>query len=101
FSDVVADGGDVVLKVKVTNVDGGNTAVVALAGNAGSAEISASVELFDKASKPIGAFDVKGNSKKNVQTTVGGVNTAAMDDSTKKAFEAAADEIATYLETKR
>jgi hypothetical protein len=51
--------------------------------------------------KAIGAFDVTGNSKKNVQTSVGGVNTAAMEDSANKAFEAAAEEIALFLEKKR
>ncbi len=101
FTDVTTEGGEVAIKVKVTKLDQGNSGLTAVGGNAGAAEIAASVELFDKENKAIGAFDVTGNSKKNMQTSVGGVNTAAMEDGATKAFEAAADEIVGYLEKKR
>ncbi len=102
FMDVTPDGGDVAIKVKITKMDTGSDVMRAVGpANSGASEVSATVELFDKESKAIGAFDVTGNSKKNVQTSVGGVNTAAMEDSTNKAIEAAAEEIALYLEKKR
>lgn len=102
FADVTPEGGDVSIKVSITKMDEGNTAMRAIGNaNAGASEVSASVQLFEKGSKPIGAFDVTGNSKSNTQTSVGGVNTAAMEDSTKKAIDAAAEEIALYLERKR
>jgi hypothetical protein len=101
FNDVVADGGDVFIKVKVTRVTEANKGLQALGpANSGSAEVYVTVEMTDKDGKAVGAFDVTGNSKKNVQTKVGGVNTAAMEDSTNKALGAAADEIAGYLAQK-
>lgn len=103
FAEVAPGGGDMTLRVKVTKVDGGNKGLQGLGpANSGSSEIAASVELFDtKQNKVVGAFDVTGNSKSNTQTSVGGVNTKAMEDTTGAAFGAAADEIVAYLEKKR
>ena len=103
FAEVAPGGGDMTLRVKVTKVDGGSKGMQALGpANEGAAQISASVELFDtKQNKVVGAFDVTGNSKTNTQTSVGGVNTKAMEDTTGAAFGAAADEIVAYLEKKR
>jgi hypothetical protein len=102
FMEVPPEGGDVSIKVTITKMDAGSTAMQAL-GNAnnGAAEVTATVELFEKGSKSVGAFEVTGNSKKNSQVSINGVNTAAMEDSTRKAIDAAADEIALYLEKKR
>lgn len=103
FADVVADGGDLFIKVKVTKVDEGSKLGQAMGpAGGGETEVSVSVEMTDKDGKAVGAFDVTGNSKKNgVQTSVGGVNTSAMQDSTGRALGAAADEIAGYLAAKR
>lgn len=102
FTEVKPDGGDVAIKVKVTKVDGGNEALRGLGGaNSGSAEVMVSIELADASAKSLGAFDVTGNSKKNAQMSVGGVNTSAMEDATSKALDAAADEIAEFLSKKR
>lgn len=102
FTEVKTDGGDVVLKVKITKVDTGSDTMRALGpANSGSAEVFVSVELADGAAKSLGAFDVTGNSKKNVQTSVAGINTSAMEDATGKALDAAADEIAEFLAKKR
>jgi hypothetical protein len=103
FAEVAPGGGDMTLRVKVTKVDGGNKGLQALGpSNSGDAEVSMSIELFDsKQNKVVGAFDVTGNSKKNMQTSVGGVNTKAMEDTTDAAFGAAADEIVAYLEKHR
>lgn len=102
FTEVKPDGGDVAIKVKVTKVDAGSDAMKALGpANSGAAEVAVTVELADASAKSLGAFDVTGNSKKNVQTSVGGVNTAAMEDATAKALDAAADEIAEFLAKKR
>ena len=101
FAEVAPGGGDMTLRVKVTKVDGGNKGLQAMTAG-GDSEVSASVELFDtKQNKVVGAFDVTGNSKTNTQTSVGGVNTKAMEDTTGAAFGAAADEIVAYLEKKR
>jgi hypothetical protein len=102
FTEVRPDGGELAIKVKVTKVDTGSDAMRALgSANAGSAEVFVSVELADTAAKSLGAFDVTGNSKKNVQTSVGGVNMAVVEDATGKALDAAADEIAEFLSKKR
>lgn len=102
FNEVKPDGGDVVLKVKITKVDGGSDEMRAIGlGNSGAAEVFVSVELADAQAKSLGAFDVTGNSKKQVQTTVAGVHTASMEDATGKALDAAADEIAEFLAKKR
>jgi hypothetical protein len=101
--EVMPNGADLTLRVKVTSVEAGNKLAQAMGPSAGGdAEVAASVELFDtKQNKSVGAFDVTGNSKKNVQTTVGGVNTAAMEDTTNRALGAVADEIVAYLEKHR
>jgi hypothetical protein len=102
FERVAPGEGDVVIKVKITNVDTGSAAARAFMGaNSGAAEVFATVELFDKQAKPIGAFDVTGNSKSNVQTKVNGVDASSVSDVTTKAVEAAAEEIALHLEKKR
>lgn len=103
FAEVAPGGGDMTLRVKVTKVDGGNKGLQGLGpANSGSSEIAASVELFDtKQNKVVGSFEVTGNSKSNSQTSVGGVNTKAMEDTTGAAFGAAADEIVAFLEKKR
>jgi hypothetical protein len=89
------------LRVKVTKVDSGNKGLQAMSAG-GDSDVSASVELFDtKQNKVVGAFDVTGNSKKNVNTSVGGVNTKAMEDTTNAALGAAGDEIVAYLEKHR
>jgi len=101
FAEVAAGGGDMTLRVKVTKVEGGNKGLQAMTAG-GDSEVSASVELFDtKQNKVVGAFDVTGNSKKNVNTSVGGVNTKAMEDTTGAALGAAADEIVAYLDKHR
>lgn len=99
FSDVPMSGGDMTVKVNVTNVDAGNKALQAISStNGGDAEVAATVELFDtKQSKVVGAFDVTGNSKQNGSVSVGGVNMKAVDDTTNTACGAAADQIADYL----
>jgi hypothetical protein len=100
FGDVTAGGGELTIKVNVTNVDEGSK--LALAAGGGKSEVSATVDLFDtKRQQSIGQFDVKGNSKKDVHTSVGGVDTQAMEDTTGKALGAAADEIANYLDKHR
>lgn len=103
FSEIVAGGGDLTVKVKVNSVDTGSQLARAVGPTAGGdAEVSATVELVDnKQGKSVGAFDVTGNSKKNAQTTVGGVNTAAMEDTTGRAFGAAADQIGEFLAKRR
>lgn len=103
FAEVLPGGADMTLRVKVTSLDSGDKGLQALGPSAGGdSQVQASVELFDtKQNKAIGAFDVAGNSKKNTQMSVGGVNTAAMEDTTARALAAAADEIAAYLEKHR
>jgi hypothetical protein len=101
FAEVSAGGGDMTLRVKVTKVESGNKGLQAMSAG-GDSEVSASVELFDtKQNKVVGAFDVTGNSKKNVNTSVGGVNTKAMEDTTGAALGAAGDEIVAYLDKHR
>jgi hypothetical protein len=99
FSDVPMSGGDMTVKVNITNVEGGNKAAQAISPvNGGDAEVAATVELFDtKQSKVVGAFDVTGNSKSNSSLSVGGVNMKAVDDTTNTACGAAADQITDYL----
>jgi hypothetical protein len=97
FSDVPMSGGDMTVKVNITNVDAGSKAAQAITGG-GDAEVAATVDLFDtKQSKVVGSFDVTGNSKQNSSMTVGGVNMKAVDDTTNTACGAAADQIADYL----
>lgn len=99
FSDVPMTGGDMTVKVNITNVDAGSKAAQALSStNGGDAEVAATVELFDaKASKVVGAFDVTGNSKSDSSVHVGGLNMKAVDDTTNTACGAAADQIADYF----
>lgn len=101
FSDVVKEGGDVFVKVTVVKVDAGSAFERGM-GTGGDAEVTARVELLDASdNKNVGAFDVTGNSKKSVTMAVGGVDTAAVEDSTGRALRAAADEIAGYLQDRR
>lgn len=103
FTEIVPASGELTLKIKITSVDEGSKLAQAMGPSAGGdSEVAASVSLFDtKQNKQVGAFDVSGNSKKNVQTSVGGVNTSSMQDTTSRALGAAADEIAAYLEQHR
>lgn len=100
FAEVVTENADLAIKIVVTSVDEGSALARGIGPAAGGdAQVAASVDLFDtKQGKSVGAFDVTGNSKKNVQSSVGGVNTAAVEDSTGRALGAAADEIVAYLE---
>jgi len=99
FADVVADGGEIVLKIKITKLDKPMT----LAGvPGGQSDMEGSVELFDsKANKAVGAFDVTGSSKRNTSTSIGGVNTNTGEDPRKRALQAAADQIASFIESHR
>jgi len=101
--EVAPDGGDLVVKVKVTSVDDGSAVLRGLgSGSAGDAKVAATVDLFDtKQSKSVGSFDVVGNSSKNFHSSVGGVDTAAIEDATGRAIGAAADQIADFLEKHR
>jgi hypothetical protein len=103
FAEIVPTSGELTLRVKVTAVEQGNKMAQAMGpGAGGDSEVAATIDLFDaKQNKSVGAFDVTGNSKKNTQTSVGGVNTAAMEDTTGRALGAAADEIVAYLEKHR
>jgi hypothetical protein len=97
FSDVVADGGDLAIKIKITKLDKPTT-IAGVPG--GSSDMSGSVELFDsKASKAIGAFDVTGTSSRSTSTSIGGVNTNTGEDPRKRALQAAADQIAEFIES--
>jgi membrane-associated protease RseP (regulator of RpoE activity) len=97
FSDVPMAGGDMTVKVNVTNVDDGNKAAQALMGR-GDAEVAATVELVDAhQSKVVGSFDVTGTSAEDSTTHLNGLNLKTVDDTTKTACGAAADQIAAYL----
>lgn len=99
FTEVVAEGGDLTLKITINKLD----KPMSIAGvPGGESDTTASVELFDaKASKSVGAFDISATSKRNTSTSVGGVNTKTGDDPRKRALEAAADQVASYIEKHR
>ena len=95
------DGAELLIRVKVTHVEAGSRAAMAF-NVGGDAEIAATVELVDlRQQKTIGVFDVTGNSKKQGNSHVGGVNTKVWEDNTGRAFGAAAEEIAGFLEKQR
>lgn len=99
MTDVVAEGGDLTLKITINKLD----KPMSIAGvPGGESDTTASVDLFDsKASKSVGAFDISATSKRSTSTSVGGVNTKTGDDPRKRALEAAADQVASYIEKHR
>ncbi len=102
FDVVATDAATMIIKVHVSEVDGGNSGAAALGGSAGEAKATMSVDLVaQKENKSLGSFDVSGNSKKDMNTSIGGVNTSAMEDRSGRALEAAADQIAETLAAHR
>jgi len=99
FADVVAEGGDLTLKVNITKLD----KAASIAGiPAGETDATASVELFDaKASKALGAFEITASSRQSSNVSVNGVRTTAADDPRNRAIRATSDRIAAYIETHR
>ena len=99
LADVVPEGGDLTVKITITKLD----KPTSFAGiPAGELDATVTVELIDsKASKPLGAFDITANSKKGMSTSVGGVNTATGEDPRKRALQATADQIGSFLERHR
>lgn len=99
FAEVVADGGDLMLKININKLD----KPMSLAGiPGGESDTTATIELVDsKAAKSVGSFDITATSKRNMSTSVNGVNTKTGDDPRKRALEAAADQIASYIEKHR
>lgn len=99
FADVVADSGELAIKIKITKLDKPMT-IAGVPG--GQSDMEGTVELFDaKQSKSVGAFDVTGTSKRNTSTSIGGVNTNTGEDPRKRALQAAADQIAEFIEGHR
>ena len=99
FDVVATDAALMTVKVKVTDVDEGNALAAGMGG--GDAKVSMSVDLVAKDQKNLGSFDVTGNSKSNAHTSIGGVDTKAIEDRASTAMEAAADQIADFLGSKR
>lgn len=91
FANVVPDGGDLAIKIKIAKLDKPSLL-------APETDMSGSVELFDsKAGKAVGAFDVTGSSKRNTSTSINGVNTNTGEDARKRALQAAAEQIADLI----
>lgn len=102
FDVVATDAATMLVKVKVTDVDEGSSLAAGMSAG-GDAKVAMSVDLLaaKENNKSLGAFDVTGNSKSNTSTSVGGVNTKAIEDRASTAMEAAADQIADFLEAHR
>ncbi len=101
FDVVASDGAALLVKVKVVDLDEGSQLARGLNAG-GESKVALSVELVDaKQSKPVGSFDVTGNSSKNTHTSINGLDTGAIEDTTSRALEAAADQIAEFLEQHR
>jgi hypothetical protein len=101
FDVVGADAAALLVKVKVTDVDEGSQLARGLSAG-GESNVKVTVELVDvKSSKSVGSFDATGNSKKDSQMKINGLNTDAVADTTGRALEAAADQIADFLEAHR
>jgi hypothetical protein len=99
FADVVADGGDLTLKININKLD----KPMSIAGvPGGESDMAATVELYDsKGAKSVGAFDISATSKRSTSTSVNGVNTNTGEDPRKRALQAGADQIATYIANHR
>ncbi|HEY8078176.1 MAG TPA: DUF4410 domain-containing protein [Labilithrix sp.] len=101
FDVVATDAATMIVKVKVMDVDEGSSLAAGMTGG-GDAKVAMSVDLVaQKESKSLGSFDVTGNSKSNSHTSIGGVDTKAIEDRASTAMEAAADQIADFLASKR
>jgi hypothetical protein len=99
FTDVVAEGGDLVIKVSVDKVDGGGQILGAATSET---EVKASVELVDsKQSKTIGAFDATGSSRRNTSTSINGVNTSDFGAKSALAHEALGEQVTGFIESHR
>jgi hypothetical protein len=99
FSDVVADGGDLVIKVSLNKVNEGGQILGAATGET---EVAAAVELFDsKQNKAVGAFDATGSSKRNTSTSINGTNTSAFGAKSALAHESLGEQVATFIESHR
>ncbi len=99
FDVVATDAAAMIVKVKVTDVDEGSSLAAGLNASGGDAKVAMSVDLVaqKETHKSLGSFDVTGNSKSNTSTSIGGVNTKAIEDRASTAMEAAADQIADFL----
>jgi hypothetical protein len=99
FDKLVADGGDLQLKITVTKLD----KPLSLGGvPAGETDATSTIELYDtKASKSVGNFDINASSKQAVKTSVNGVNTRTGEDPRKRALQSSADGIAKYIASHR
>lgn len=96
FGEVVADHGELEIRVNLDKIDEGTS--IAAIGAQSDVEVGASVELFDtKDAKGIGEFVVTGTSKRSSSTTVGGHNVAGIQGKSAMAHEALAGQIATYI----
>jgi len=101
-SEVVDTGGELGIMLTVKKLDEGSAGLTAMAGNAGSAEVIVDVKFADtKESKDVGQITVTGNSKRNGQVSVNGINTAAASDQTNIAYAEAAIQIVEYLKQHR
>lgn len=99
FTQVVPEGGELVVKVTLDKVDEGMS--IQALGAEGEVDLGASVELWDaKENHGIGAFAATGTSKRASKTTVQGMPT----DNTGKsalAHQALAEQIGSYIASHR
>lgn len=106
FSEVLGEekkaDAELALSLTIAKVDEGSQAMRAMGGG-GDAEVEVSADLLDvkQGNKSIGQFKVTGNSKKDVHTSVGGLDTSAVENTTGRALAAAADQVVEYMKKNR
>jgi hypothetical protein len=103
FNDVMnesaQDQAQLLMKVTMIDAQDGNSFAGTMSG--GISKVALAVDLVDpKDNASIGKFDVTGNSSTNTRTKVMGVNTDTLEDTMKRACEAAGDQMVEYLKTK-
>jgi hypothetical protein len=100
FAEVVAEKGEIEIRVNLDKIDEGMS--VAALGAEGNVDVGASIELFDtKENKGIGEFSATGTSKRSSTTTVAGHNVAGIQGKSAMAHEAMAEQIASYIASHR
>jgi hypothetical protein len=103
FNDVMnesaQDQAQLLMKVTMIDAQDGNSFSGAMSG--GVSKVALAVDLVDpKDNASIGKFDVTGNSTTGTKTTVMGVNTDTLEDTMKRACDAAGDQMVEYLRSK-